>query len=101
VSHTSVGLYFALHLHAAGFALLTVSTLGRFARPVPYVADAIEAVATVALSVYFVRALQRAYGGTAARAVLRAAVVSVFYLFAVIAAILGIVLSIGFSGRPS
>jgi hypothetical protein len=94
-------LYFALHLHAAAFAFLTVSTLSRYARPVPFVADAIEAAATVGLVVYFVLALRRAYEGTTARAVFRAAVVGLVYFLAVIAAIVGIVLPIALSGRPS
>ncbi len=72
-----------------------------YARPVPFVADAIEAAATVGSVVYFVLALRRAYEGTTARAVFRAAVVGLVYFLAVIAAIVGIVLPIALSERPS
>jgi hypothetical protein len=60
----------------------------------------IGAIAVGLLVWYLVLAFRRAYGGTAARAVLRAAVVSAFYLIAVglaIAAMIAPVISALFS----
>jgi hypothetical protein len=84
-------LYFALHLHAAAFAFLTVGVLARYARPLPYVKETVGIAAMVWLVTYAVLAFRRAYGGTTVRAVLRTAVVGVGYFLALIAAIGAIV----------
>ena len=94
-------LYFALHVHAAGFALLAIATLARYARPIPYAADVVSAAALVWLVVYSTRAFRRAYGGTTARAVARAVVVGLAYFIAIGAAIAGIIVPILVSGRSS
>jgi hypothetical protein len=85
-------LYFALHLHAAAFALLAIATLARYARPFGWTTEIIQAAALAWLVVYVVMAFRRAYEGTAARAIVRAAVVSVIYVFAVLLALISVVI---------
>ena len=94
-------LYFALHVHAAAFACLTLGTLGRYARAWPAVEGVLALAALAASVTYLTLALQRAYDATAARAVVRAAVVSFLYLVVIALAIAGIVLPVVLSGRSS
>jgi hypothetical protein len=85
-------LYFALHIHAAAFAFLALASTGRFLRPLGWTTEVLQIVGTLLLLVHLPLAFRRAYGGTAARAVLRAAVVGLFYFIALVLAMVGIVL---------
>jgi hypothetical protein len=76
-------LYFALHLHAGAFALLTLAVAGRWGRPLPYVEEIAALAAFALLLVYSVLSFRRAYGGTTARAVIRTAVVGIPYWVAI------------------
>jgi hypothetical protein len=88
--HYPQHLYFALHLHAAAFAILAVGVLARWARGVPYVEETVGAVATIGLLAYAVLAFRGVYGGTTARAVVRTVVVGVIYMTAVAATVVAI-----------
>ena len=85
-------LYFAFHLHAAAFALLAAATASRYLRPLGWTPEIIQGAALLWLLAYIVLAFRYAYGGTAARALLRAAVVSLIYLFVVLLTLIAMVL---------
>jgi hypothetical protein len=86
--------YFALHLHAAGFAFLTLAALTRFAGPAGVFSRSARLALSIALLIYVVMAFRRAYGGTATRAVARVAVVGVLYLVVTLFALLAVVLPV-------
>jgi hypothetical protein len=75
-------LYFAFHVHAAAFALLALRAAMRLARPTGWLVEIFQFVVMAWVVVYTGLAFRRAYDGTAARAVLRTAVVGLLYLFA-------------------
>jgi hypothetical protein len=85
-------LYFALHIHAAAFAFLALGSAGRFARPLGWTTEILQMIGAALLVVHLPLAFRRAYGGTAARAIVRAAVVGFVYSLAVLLAVISVVL---------
>jgi hypothetical protein len=85
-------LYFALHVHAAAFALLALVALARYASGDRWLTQIIEPAVMICLFVYLVLALRRAYGGTTAQAVRRTLVLSFLYAVAITAVLAGIVM---------
>jgi hypothetical protein len=92
-------LYFALHVHAASFAVLAVSAAASIRR-IPVVTPAVSVLANLYVVMYLVLALRRAYRLSAWRAALRGAAVGIVYSLLVLLAFLAIVLpAIGVFGR--
>jgi hypothetical protein len=83
-------LYFALHLHAAWFAAATCVALARIAS-LRY-APAVSSIFFVYGAVYFVLALRSAYNLSVGAAIVRAVMIQVVYLAAVLAALMAIAL---------
>jgi hypothetical protein len=86
-------LYFALHVHAAWFALLSI---GAFARliPVAAVGTAARVLVVVWMGVYFVLALRRAFGVKLSGALWRAAAIGIAYGVVLVIAMVAIVLPV-------
>jgi hypothetical protein len=76
-------LVFALHVHAFWFLMIGLTLL-----PL----DALKVVALLAVPVYTLLAMRRVYGGRWWALLLRAGVVSVLYLWALLAAMVGVAL---------
>ena len=84
-------LFFALHVHAALFAAGALLTAARLTHNT--IIARVFGVLTIAYAVvYVVAAFKNVYGGSLRRAVLRAAIVSGIYWFAVVGATLAIIL---------
>ena len=84
-------LFFALHLHAALFAAGALLAAARLTHNT-IIARAFGVLTIAYAVVYVVAAFKNVYGGSLRRAVLRAAIVSGIYWFAVVGATLAIIL---------
>jgi len=82
-------LYFALHVHAAWFLILTAGTLARF---IPLRWTLLSLAVPVWMLVYLILALRRAYGCRIGGALWRAGVVAVAYGLVLVATLAAMVL---------
>jgi hypothetical protein len=71
-------LYFAVHLHAFVFLVLTIPELLSFTRS-PAVADAVGIIATIWILVYATLALRRVYGGSLPRTLAKEVGIAAIY----------------------
>ena len=81
-------LVFALHLHAAVFAVLAFRELANFTQSLVVVAI-VEAITLVVLSVYCTRALRRVYGEGRAKTIAKMLGIGVLYVIALVLAVAG------------
>ena len=84
-------LYFALHLHAAAFAISAISQVAWFV-PNARVADWVRALGVVWMVTYVVLAFKRVYRTTVAGALWRTAIVGPIYMIAIMATAIAIAL---------
>ena len=82
-------LYFALHVHAFGFAALALGTLQRFAHSV-LLTQATAVAILLGVPFYWHRALRRVYGGSLGMTLLKEAGVGVLYAIATIPVLIGL-----------
>ena len=90
--------HFTLHLHAAWFLLLTISTTA-WVIPYQWIGSVISSIVAVSIVVYFVLALRRTYSLTTGDALWRAMAVGVSYSVLLILAVIIIVLPIVINGK--
>lgn len=97
--HYPQHLYFALHVHAAFFAVSALAAAAELTG-LRLLAGAFKVVQVVYVAVYVVMAFKVVYGGPLRRAVLRAAISGALYFLAVVAAIVAVVLPAVFWKTP-
>jgi hypothetical protein len=82
-------LYFALHVHAAAFAISTISQLA-WLLPNAAAGDVLRALGVLWMVLYFVVALKRVYSTTVVGALWRTALIGPIYMITIVATALAI-----------
>jgi hypothetical protein len=82
-------LYYALHVHAFGFAALTVSALVRYTHSLP-IEQGVSLLILVGVPFYWHRALRRVYGGSLGATLLKETGVGILYSVASLPVLIGL-----------